>query len=150
MALTAHSYTKSGLSLATKLANLNNVDTLKVILLSAYTVGTTQDTAQFVSDVLAVATEASGTGYTAGGQALTSVTFTESGHVYTLTCANPSWNAAGGSLAAAYALFFDSSPGSNATNPVLCYWDFGGTQTATNGAFGLTISGSGLFTITGA
>lgn len=148
MAVTAHSYTKSGLSLATKL--INTTDTFKVMLLSAYTVGTTQDTAQFVSDILGVATEASGTGYTAGGQALVSPTFTESGHVYTLTSStNPSWNAAGGALAAAYALFFDSTPGTNASNPVLCYWDLGGTQTATNGTFTLTLSGSGLYTLTG-
>jgi hypothetical protein len=120
------------------------------MLLSAYTVGSTQDTSQFVADVLGVATEASGTGYSAGGQALVSPTFTESGHVYTLTSAtNPSWSASGGTLTAAYALFFDSSPGSSATNPVLCYWDFGGSQTATNAAFTLQLSGSGLYTITG-
>lgn len=148
MAVTSHTYTKLAASLAAKSVNFTS-DTLKVMLLSAYTVGTTQDTAQFVSDVKAVGTETNGTGYTAGGAALTSVTYTESGHVYTLTCANPTWSATGGSLAAAYALFYDSTPGTDATNPVLCYWDLGGTQTATNAAFTLTINASGLITITG-
>lgn len=148
MAVTPHVYTKNILALGNKLENLSS-DALKVMLLSAYTVGTTQDTAEFVSDVLAVATETVGTGYTAGGQALASVSFTQSGHVYTLTCANPAWSATGGALSAAYAVFFDSTPGTNATNPVICFWDLGGTQTATNAAFTLQISGSGLLTFTG-
>lgn len=52
-------------------------DTIKVMALSAYTVGSTQDTAQYLSDVLAAATEATGTGtsgYTAGGATLASKT----------------------------------------------------------------------------
>ena len=148
MAVTSHTYTKFAATLGAKGANLTS-DTLKVMLLSAYTVGTTQDTAQYVADVKAVATETTGTGYSAGGATLTSVTYTESGHVYTLTCANPSWSATGGSLAAAYALFYDSTPGTDATNPVLCYWDLGGTQTATNAAFTLMINASGLLIVTG-
>ncbi|MGV9778185.1 hypothetical protein, partial [Streptosporangium sp. NPDC003464] len=54
-------------------------DTIKVMALSAYTVGSTKDTAQFISDVLAAATEATGTGtsgYTAGGATLGSKTVT--------------------------------------------------------------------------
>lgn len=148
MAIVAHTFTKLADSLASKKITFAS-DSIGCILLSAYTVGTTQDTAQYVADVLAVATEASGTGYTAGGATLTSVTWTESGHVYTLTGTIPAWNAAGGSLAASYALFFDKTPGTNATNPVLCYWDLGGVQTATNGTFTLTPNASGILTITG-
>lgn len=147
MAVTAHTYTKLAKSLLDKLAQLET-DALKVALFSAYTVGTTQDTAQFYADVTAVATESTGTGYTAGGQALTSVALSASGHVYTLTCANPSWTTA--SFSAAYAVFYDSTPGSAATNPLICYWDLGGTQTVTASTFTLTISGSGLLTLTGA
>lgn len=118
------------------------------MLLSAYTVGSTQDSAQFVSDVLAVGTEASGTGYTTGGVALSSPTFTASGHVYTFTTAtNPSWSSS--TISAAYALFYDSTPGTNSTNPVICYWDFGGTSSSSSGTYTLTISGSGILTITG-
>lgn len=146
IAVTAHVYTKGILSVVSKLENIPS-DALKVMLLSAYTPG--QDTHQFMSDVLGAGTETSGTGYTATGQALTSVTVSQSGHVQTLSCANPSWNATGGALSAAYAVWFDSSPGSNATNPVICYWDLGGTQTATNSTFALTVSGSGLVTFTG-
>lgn len=146
MAVTPHTYTKFTLSLATKLINLTS-DTLKVMLLSSYTTGVTQDTAQFVSDVLSQSAETSGTGYSAGGQALTSVQLTESGHVYTLTCATPAWP--GATFNAAYALFFDSTPGSNSTNPVICYWDLGGTQSPLAVAFTLVIPGAGLVNITG-
>lgn len=147
MAVTAHVYTKLALSLATKKVDLS-ADTLKVMLLSAYTVGTTQDTAQFVSDVLAVATEASGTGYTSGGVTVASPTFTESGHVYTLTSGtNPSWSSS--TITAAYALLYDSTPGSNSTNPVLAYVDFGGNVSSSGGTYTLTINASGLLTVTG-
>lgn len=148
MAVTAHVYTKGILADLAKLSNQTS-DTLKVMLLSAYTVGTTQDTAEFLSDVLAVATEASGTGYTAGGATLASVTVTTSGHVVTLAAANPSWNASGGSLAAAYAVLYDSTPGTNATDPLIAYVDFGGTQTASNATFTLTWNASGIVTYTG-
>jgi hypothetical protein len=149
MALTAHTYTKLAKSLVDKLADLDS-DTLKVKLLSAYTVGSTQDTAQFESDVITAGVGVELTtanGYTVGGVSLSGVTFTESGHVYTLTCTNPSWASA--SFAASHALFLDSTPGSAATNPVICYWDFGGTITGGGGTFTLTISGTGLVTITG-
>ena len=88
----------------------------------------------------------SGTGYTR--QALTSVTYTETGLVSTLTCANPSWSSA--SFSAVYAMFYDfTAGGSSDTNGIpLCYWDFGGTQTVTSATFTLTISGSGLITWT--
>ena len=146
VAVTAHGYTKFVLSLATKKVDVT-ADTFKVMLLSAYTVGSTQDSAQFVADVLAVATEATGTGYTAGGQTLTSVTFTESGHVYTFDAADPSWGSS--TITASYALVYDSTPGSNATNPVVGYIDFGGAQSSSAGAFSVTLNASGIFTVTG-
>lgn len=147
MAVTAHTYTKLGLSLGTAKINFL-ADTLKVMLLSAYTVGTTQDTAQFVADVKAVATETVGTGYTAGGQTLASVTYAESGHVYTLDCADPAWTITS-AFSAAYAVIYDSTPGSDATNPVINYHDFGGTTSFTSGTFTFTVNASGLLTATG-
>lgn len=149
MAVTAHTYTMLAKSLVDKLADLDS-DTLKVKLLSSYTVGGTQDSAQFESDVITAGVGVELTtanGYTAGGVALASVTFTKSGHVYTLTCANPSWASA--SFAASHALFIDTTPASAAANPVLCYWDFGGTITGGGGTFTLTVSGTGLVTMTG-
>lgn len=143
---TAHVYTKFADSLAEKKANLTT-DTLKVMLLSAYTVGSTQDTAQYLSDVLAVATEATGTGYTAGGQALSSVTWTASGHVYTLDAADTVWTSS--TITAAYAVIYDSTPGTNATNPVIGYLDFGASIPSTSGSYTITWNASGILTVTG-
>jgi hypothetical protein len=143
----SHTYTKLTLSMGTALIDFTS-DTFKVMLLSAYTVGSTQDTAQFVADVKAVATETSGAGYTAGGVTLASPTFTETGHVYKFTTAtNPSW--ATSTISAAYALFYDSSPGSDAANPVLCYWDLGGTSSTSGTTFTLAIDAGGIVTFTG-
>lgn len=140
MAVTAHSFTLYGKSAIKKLTDLS-ADTLKVMLLTAYTPAV--DTHQFVADVLGAGTEvANGGGYTTGGLALTSVALSNTAHVETVTCANPTW---GATLTAAFAVFYDSTPGSNATNPVIVYWDFGGSQTLG----GLTISGSGFLTLTG-
>jgi hypothetical protein len=147
MAVTSHSYTKLGLSLGTKKVDFT-ADAFKVLLLSAYTVGTTQDTAQFVTDVLAAGTEASGTGYTAGGLAITATSFTESGHVYTFgSTATLQWTTS--TITASYALFYDSTPGTNATNPVLGYWDFGGAQSSSAGTFTLSLTGNAICTLTG-
>lgn len=145
MAVTSHVPTKFAKAIADKLVNLET-DTLKVMLLSAYTPSV--DSHEFVSDFLGAGTESVGTGYSAGGQTLASVTYTLTGHTYVLSCTNPAWTATGGSLAAAYAVFFDSTPGSNATNPVFCYWDLGGTQTST-ATFTLSINAGGLFIAAG-
>ncbi len=140
MAVTAHTFTKFGVSAIEKLSNLNT-DALKVALLTAYTPAV--DTHQFWADVLGAGTEvAAGGGYSTGGLALSGVSVSASGHVVTLSCSNPSW---GATLTASFAVFYDSTPGSNATDPVIVYWDFGGSQTLS----GLTISGSGLLTVTG-
>jgi hypothetical protein len=124
MAVTAKAYTKFSHSLNSKLANIGT-DTIKCALFSAYTSPSTNvQSAQFFADVTAVATELSGAGATA---------------------AIPSWTSLAGSPA--FAVFYDSTPGTAATNPVICYWDLGGSQTPGT-TFTLTVSGTGLVTFT--
>jgi hypothetical protein len=91
-------------------------------------------------------TEVSGTGYSI--QTLTSVTYATSGLVTTLSCASPAWT--GSTFSANYAAFYDyTAGGSSDTNGlVICYWDFGGSQSVSGATFTLTISGSGLVTWT--
>ena len=143
-----HVYTKFQHSVATKLVNLSS-DSRKVALLSPYTVAASNlQSAQFYSDVVTagVGVEISSSGYTAGGAALTSVSVTDSGAVTTLNATGPTWTSI--TASPAFALFYDSTPGTAATNPVICYWDFGGAQSLTAANFTLTISGSGLVTFT--
>lgn len=84
----------------------------------------------------------SGTGY--ARQALSSVTFTESVLVNTLTAANPMWTALS-AWGAIYAVFYDTT----VSNDLICYWDFGGTSSVvTNGVFSLNVNTLGLVTWT--
>lgn len=127
MAVTPHTFTKLGLSLAQKKIDFTS-DTLKALFVNGGAVGGVRDTAQFVSDITAIsgyAESAASGGYVAGGVTLTSPTFTISGHNYVLTFTAM---AVGLGTAATFIVFFDSTPGSAATNPVIEYWDLGGSQ----------------------
>lgn len=142
MAVTAHVYPQAQQKLLTKSMNLAT-DALKVMLLASYTYANTHAT---MTDVLAAGTEASGTGYTTGGQALASVTVSTSSSVTTFTSANPSW--ATSTITAAYAVFYDAQGGTNSTNFPVAYWDLGGSQVSNAGTFALTVNGSGIVTFT--
>lgn len=77
MAVTVFAFGKLQTSLWSGLINFSS-DTIKVMLLSSYTVGSTQDTAQYLNDVVTggVGVETTGSGYSAGGVALASKTVT--------------------------------------------------------------------------
>lgn len=153
MAITSHVFPKFTENLGRKNVSLT-ADTLAVLLIASgtYTWGATPEGQSFVSDFLAgdgtngalTEVSTSGTGYTR--QNLTSVTYTTSGLVNTLTCASPSWP--GASLSAKYALFYDATPSTDAGRYLVAYWDLGGTQTITGVTFSLTINASGLVTWT--
>jgi hypothetical protein len=149
MALTAVKFELVNKSLANKEIDFDS-DTIKCALLSAYTPDASATGHQYWSQVKAAGTEAVGTGYTAGGVTLTSVTWTQTGGVWALKGTIPARNTTGGSLAAAYAVFYDGTPATDATRPVICYWNLdgaGGTQTSSNGTFTLTQNASGIFTL---
>jgi hypothetical protein len=79
------------------------------------------------------------------------VTWTRSGDVYTLDAADTAWNAAGGSLAGAFAIIYDSTPASDATRPLIGYVNLdgsGGTLTATDANFTIAWNASGILTVT--
>lgn len=142
MAVTAHAYPQFMQKLATKSVNLSS-DTLKALLMASYTAANTHTT---MADVKGAGTEATGTAYTAGGQTLTGVTITTTGTTTTLTAANPTW--ANSTITAAYAVFYDGTGGTDATNFPFVYWDFGGSQSSSNGSFTLTINASGIWQVT--
>jgi hypothetical protein len=104
-------------------------NTFKVALLtSSYTPA--RDTDQYWSDISA--NEASGTGYTAGGQALSGVAWTKdaTNHRSVLTATNPSWSST--TITFRYAVVYKST-GTASTSPLVSYADFGSNQSATNG-----------------
>lgn len=131
-----------------KLVNLST-DTLKVGLIatSGLAARSVAENYEFVSDLLAnngsalTEVSTSGTGYTR--QNLASVTYTQSNLLVTLSAANPSWS--GTSFTTFYGWLHDetASSATDATRPLICIWDFGGSQSA-SGTWTLAVNVNGL------
>src|SRR4051812_35221214 len=119
MAITAKAYGKFALSLVSKKVDLT-ADTIKAMLCtSGYTPD--QDTHQFKSDVTSEV--ANGNGYTTGGVTLTTVTVTYDASSNTLKfdADDPTWATA--TITARYCVFYDDTPATAATKPLICYVD---------------------------
>jgi hypothetical protein len=121
-----------------------DTDTIKVMLTTS-SYSPNQDTHAYKSDVT---NEVVGTGYTAGGQALTSktVTYDAATNVIILDAADTTW--ANSTITARYAVIYDDAGASDATKVLLGYVDLGSDQSSTNGAFALTWDATGIFRIT--
>ena len=91
-----------------------------------------------------------GTGYTTNGALLGTKTLVNAGSVTTIGAASPAaWVASGGGFAAAYAVIYDRTPGSDATRPLIAYIDFGGTKTLAAGdTLTITFTGGNIATWT--
>ena len=98
-------------------------DTFKVAL---YTSSVTLSAA---TTAYSATNEASGTGYTAGGTALTNITPTTSGTTAFADFSNASWTSA--TITARGALIYNSTD----SNKAVLALDFGGDKTSTNGTF---------------
>jgi hypothetical protein len=143
MAVTALLYGKFLNSLGNKEIDLDT-DTLKVMLCtSSYTPA--QDTHQYKSDIT---NEVSGTGYTATGATLGSVTVTYTGatNKWVLDAADSSWTTS--TITARYAVVYDASPASDAVRPLICYVDFGADVSTTAGTFQITWAAGGIVEFT--
>ena len=99
-------------------------DTFKMAL---YTSSATLDAS---TTAYTVTTEVSGTGYTAGGQALDSPTVTLSGTTAFVDFADETWTTA--TITARGALIYNSTA---AGNPAVAVFDFGADKTSTAGDF---------------
>lgn len=120
-------------------------DTIKVALVgSAYTPN--QDTHDYWDDV--VVNEVTGTGYTAGGLALTGKTATYDGanNVIVLDANDAVWSSS--TITARYAVIYDDSGATDAQKALVGYVDFGSDQSSTNGNFTVTWDATGIARIT--
>jgi hypothetical protein len=150
MASQAHYFPEFETQLGAKDINLSS-DTLTVGLVASgtFTWGATPEGYTFVSSFLGgdgthgALTEVSLTGTNYTRQNLSSVTFSASGSVVTLSSANPSW--ASGTFSTCYAWLYDTTAGtSDSTRPIIAYYDLGGTQSVSGQTFQLTVAGTGL------
>jgi|SRR6478736_1132596 len=122
-------------------------DTIKVMLLSsAYTPN--QDSHDYLDDV--VANEVTGTGYTAGGQALASktVTYDAATNTTKFDAADVTWSSS--SVTARYAVVYDDSGATNASKALIAYYDFTTDRASSNGDFIVRWGTDGVFTATAA
>ncbi len=88
-------------------------------------------------------TEVSATGYTAGGQLLTTKTVTYAGLTVTWSFDNPVWAAS--SISAIRAVFYDKSVGAGPTSyPLLVWDDFGTTVLSASGLWTYQVATGGL------
>lgn len=147
MTVTAHVFPQFELGLASKLQNIAT-DSIKVALSNAagpVTLATSgvQAAKLFTDWTSNVAAEITGTGYTAGGQLLTSVVSSVTGDVWTFSAASPAWTSS--TITANQAIFYDSSA---STEQLIAFWDFGGAVSDTSGTYTLTINASGIVTAT--
>lgn len=97
---------------------------------------------------------ANGSGYTTGGVALTSITWTASGATITFDCDNAVWTASGGSIVARFAVIYQNATLNSIVKPLLCVClldtaPANVTATDTN-TFTVSINASGVLTLSGA
>lgn len=89
-----------------------------------------------------VTNEVSGTGYSAGGEALASVTCTQAAGTITWDADDVTWTSS--TITARGAVIYDDSL---TDDPLICYIDFGSDQSSTSGDFTLSFNASGIFTL---
>jgi hypothetical protein len=120
-----------------------DTDTIKVMLCTS-TYVPNQDT--HVYKDVSVTNEVTGTGYTAGGVALTTKTIAYDGttNIIKLDADDVTW--ASSTITARYAVIYDDSPASN--KPLLGYVDFGADQSSSAGNFTITWDVNGILKIT--
>jgi hypothetical protein len=120
-----------------------STDTFYVMLVSGYTPNSTTHTRR--SDVTG---EITGTGYTAGGQALAGITFTldTTTHKTIVKSTNPSWPTS--TIAATGSVVYKRRGGLATADELVSFTDFGGTVTSTAAAFTITsFATAGFLTI---
>jgi hypothetical protein len=118
-------------------------DTYKVKLYSAATFDAADATLAGITGTEATA----GTGYTAGGQALTGVAVsTVTTNDASFDADDVTWTATGGSITASYGVIYNDT---DADDPPLAFIDFDGEQSAGDGTeFKIVWNSAGIFTFT--
>jgi hypothetical protein len=118
-------------------------DTYKVKLLTAATFDATHTTLAGTGGTEAT----TGTGYTAGGVALTGVAVTTvTTNDAKFDANDASWTATGGSITASYAILYNDT---DANDPPVAFINFDGSQSAGDGTdLKIVWNASGIFTFT--
>jgi len=118
-------------------------DTYKVKLYASATFSAADTTLAGITGTEAT----TGTGYTAGGATLASVSVTTvTTNDAKFDAADVTWSASGGSITASYAVIYNDT---DANDPPLAFIDFDGSQSAGDGTdFKIVWNANGIFTFT--
>jgi hypothetical protein len=143
MAVSIHAYSHFPTNLLS--ANLCDMDSETKIMCMLCTSSYTPNQDDH-NDKADIDNEVSGTGYTAGGAALTSTAISVSGRVTTFDAADTAWSSS--TITARYAVLYDDTEAAEADQPLILYVDFGEDKSSEGGTFQLTWNASGIFTIT--
>lgn len=88
-----------------------------------------------------------GSGYSSGGATLANVTWGQTGGTAKFDADDVTWTASGGAITAYKAALYDDSQ-TSPVKPLVAFIDFGGLQTANDGAqFKLIWNAAGIFTL---
>lgn len=132
-------YSSFGLYLGQGVIDFDN-DTFKVgLLTSSYSPA--QSTDEKWSDISG--DESSGTGYTAGGATISSISWTRSSNIITLDFADVSWP--NSSITARYGALYDDT---HADDPLIVCFDLGSELTSVSDTFAIQFNASGILTVT--
>lgn len=142
-AVTAFWYGNAFVSVFNKLIDIDT-DAIKTMLTTVSYVPN-QDTDDFKNDVT---NEVSGTGYSAGGTTLTTPVsaYTGGTNVWNFDTDDALWSTS--TITARIAVVYDSTPGTDATRPLLSYVDFGADQSSSSGDFKIVWAAGGIFKVT--
>lgn len=118
-------------------------DNIYAMLLDA-TYTPDQDTHRYLSDV--VAHEFADVGYTPNGVVMTgkSVTYTGGTNTFALDADDPTWPAVTWATGPRFMVAYDRTPATDATRPLICYWDFGATVPVTSADFVGRVNTAGI------
>lgn len=109
-------------------------DAFKMALIKVGPAGTYGAASTNYTDITGNTDEVTGTGYTAGGTALTNVDpVASSPSAYTTFSPSPSWTSA--SFSTTGCMIYNTSQNGPTATPAVSVHDFGGTQTVTSGTF---------------
>ena len=109
-------------------------DAYKIALFKVGVAGTYGAATTSYADMTGNTDETSGTGYVAGGTALTNVDpVASSPSAFTTFSPNPSWTSA--SFSTTGCMIVNTTQNGDTANPAASVHDFGGTQTVTSGTF---------------
>ena len=115
------------------------------LMLTTSTYVPNQDTHDYKNDVT---NEVTGTGYTAGGKALTgkTVTYTAGTNKHVLDADDVTWT--GSTITARIGALYDNTPATDATRPLIGYQDFIADKSSDAGDFTVQWDAAGIVEIT--